>query len=632
MNSQPLFAFALSALLLFTGCRSDVALGMQPSREWPTVGNDRGNMRYSPVAQINKDNVAELQVVWTYGTGELKDNRGKHIESTPLMIEGVLYLTTAYLKVVALDAATGEALWVFDPMPSKQPGTPLASGGVNRGCAYWSDGEANGRRRVIHGTADGRLFSLDAKTGELDPAFGDAGVLDLRKGLEGDLSRVQYGPTSAVGICGDRIVLGVSNGERAGVAAPGDIRCFDVRTGDELWRFNTIPVPGEFGADTWPDDARRDRGGANAWSGVTIDPVREWVFVSLGSASWDFYGGDRHGDNLFANCILVIDAKTGQRVWHFQTLRHDLWDHDLPTYPNLVTVKHDGKDIEAVAQVTKTGYVFLLDRDTGEPLFDVEDRPVPRSETPGELSATTQPIPTAPPPFALTHITEDRLATRSPEIAKWAREQFDSARHRDYEPPSTTPFFIVPGTLGGANWSGASFDPDTGLLFVNSNNLPNRMRLVENDNPDFPSPYRTAGYTRFIAPDGYPGIKPPFGQLTAIDLNQGTIAWQVPLGHYQELEDKHGLKNTGTMSLGGTIVTKGGLVFIAGTADEMIRAFNKTTGETLWEHQLPAGGYATPCTYEVNGKQYLIIAAAGGGKVGTKTSDQFVAFALPDIE
>ena len=618
----------LSACLI--GCSAQSPLGFAPSREWPTVGNDRGNMRYSPLTQINKGNVAGLEVAWTYSTGELETIRGKHIESTPLMVDGTLYLTTAFLKVVALDAATGEHKWAFDPFPDGIKGIRFASGGVNRGCAYWSDGQPGGDRRIIHGTSDGQLFSIDAMTGQLDPRFGEHGVLDLRKGLDGGFEKSQYGPTSAVGICGDRIILGVSNGEAPGRVAPGDIRAFDVRTGEELWRFQTIPRPDAFGNETWAKDARLDRGGANAWSGVSVDPGREWVFVGLGSASYDFYGGDRHGDNLFANCVLVLDAKTGQRVWHYQTLRHDLWDHDLPTYPNLVMLKHNGKAIDAVAQVTKTGYVYVFNRETGEPLFDIEEVPVPASDVSGEQAAKTQPIPTAPPPFALTRVTEADLATRSPEVAKWAREQFESARSRNFEPPSTTPFFIVPGTLGGANWSGASFDPESGLLFVNSNNVPNRMRLVKNDSPNAASPYRVAGYTRFIAPDGFPALKPPFGQLTALDLNRGTIAWQVPLGSYRALEEKYGMKHTGTMSLGGTIVTQGGLVFIGGSADEQFRAFDKDTGKLLWEHPLPAGGYATPCTYEVNGRQYVVIAAAGGGKIGTKHSDQFVAFALPD--
>ncbi len=631
MRNPLSIAWALSVFII-SGCASEPELGVVPNTQWPTIGNDRGNMRYSPLTQINKANVKELEVAWTYRTGEMKDNRGKQIESTPIMIDGVVYLTTAYLKVVALDAATGEERWVFDPMPSKAPGVPMASGGVNRGCAYWSDGKRNGQRRIIHGTADGRLLSLDANTGQLDPNFGDAGVLDLRKDLQdehGDLSRVEYGPTSPVGICGDRIILGISNGERAGVAAPGDIRCFEIRSGKELWRFHTIPRDGEFGYDTWAKGAaEQPRGGTNAWSGVSVDPVREWVFVGLGSASYDFYGADRHGDNLFANSVLIIDAKTGQRVWHFQTLHHDLWDHDLPTYPNLITLKRDGQTIDAVAQVTKTGYVFVFDRETGKPMFEINEVPVPASDVPGELASRTQPIPSAPPPFAMTVVTRDDLATRTPEIEAWAREQFDRADSPHFQPPRLKPYFITPGTLGGANWSGASFDPESGLLFVNSNNLPNLVELFANENKDFPLPYHIGGYWRFNAPDGYPGVKPPWGQLTALDLNKGTIAWQVTLGHIKEME-KHGLKNSGAMSLGGTIVTRGGLVFIAGTADEMIRAFDKDTGEKLWEHAPPAGGYATPCTYEVDGRQYVVIAAAGGGKVGTKVGDSFVAFALP---
>ncbi|MCG8509460.1 MAG: PQQ-binding-like beta-propeller repeat protein, partial [Rhodospirillales bacterium] len=359
---------ALIVLLLLTPNLQAEPFAATPSREWPTVGNDRGNMQYSPLDLINRTNVSKLDVAWTYSTGEAKDGKGRIIECTPIVVDGVLYLTTAYLKVVALDAASGEELWVFDPFPNGRKGIRFASGGVNRGCAYWTDGESDGERRILHGTSNGQLYSIDARTGKLDPKFGDAGVLDLRAGLEGDLSRVPYGPTSAPAICGDRIVIGVSNGEHAGLAAPGDIRAFDVRNGEALWRFHTVPRPGEFGHDTWPTDATQEawknRGGVNAWGGVSIDPIREWVFVGLGSASYDFYGSDRHGKNLFANCVVALDGKTGKRIWHFQTLHHDLWDHDLPTYPNLMTLQRDGKRIDAAVQVTKTGYAFVFDRET----------------------------------------------------------------------------------------------------------------------------------------------------------------------------------------------------------------------------------------------------------------------------
>lgn len=627
MNRATLFAFAC----LMAAAAVATAQSVQPL-DWPNVGNDAGGMRYSELAQIKRENVAQLKPAWTYRTNELEGRFGKTIECTPLIVDGVMYLTTAYLRVVALDAATGAELWQFDPLKDHPFEHEPTSGGVNRGCAYWSDGRHDGERRILHGTSDGRLFSLDAKNGKLDPQFGDGGVRNLRDELEPNVASLGYGPTSAPAVWKDTVVVGVSCGEGPGIAAPGDVRAFDVRTGKQLWRFRTVPGPGEFGHETWQGDSWRNRGGANAWGGLAVDVERGLVFAGLGSAAFDFYGGDRHGENLFGNCTIALDAATGERRWHFQTLRHDLWDHDLPVYPNLVTVTHDGQKIDAVAQVTKTGYVFLFDRETGEPLFAVEEQSVPASDVPGEQAWPTQPIPVKPPPFAVqsfdeTNVTNIGAANRASVLAKLKEIRSGPA----FNPPSLQGTVVIPGFHGGANWSGACFDPTTGLLYVNSNNVPNVITLVEAKGDATPryGEFNHTGYNQLLDHEGYPGIKPPWGQLTAINLNTGEFAWQVPLGEHPELTAR-GVPQTGTETFGGSIVTAGGLVFIAGTKDERIRAFDKLTGEVLWEHQLPAGGYATPATYMVDGRQYLVIAAGGAGKLRTKAGDAFVAFALDE--
>jgi quinoprotein glucose dehydrogenase len=411
------------------------------------------------------------------------------------------------------------------------------------------------------------------------------------------------------------------------------VRAFDVRSGKQLWRFHTVPLPGEFGHDTWQGESWKNRGGANAWGGLSVDVERGLVFAGLGSASFDFYGGDRHGKNLFANCTIALNAKTGQRAWHFQTLRHDLWDHDLPTYPNLVRVNHGGREIDAVAQVTKTGFVYLFDRETGNPLFEIEEKHVPGSDMPGEAAWPTQPIPMKPAPFAVqsfdeSNVTDIGAANRESVLAQLKKIRSGPA----FNPPSFEGTVVIPGFHGGANWSGASFDPTSGLLYVNSNNVPNIMQLTEAGEGEEPryGHYGHAGYLQFRDHEGYPAVKPPWGELSAINLNTGEFAWRVPLGEHPELT-KCGVPRTGTESFGGTIVTAGGLVFIAGTMDERMHAFDKETGKLLWEHPLPAGGYATPSTYMANGQQYIVIAAGGAGKLKTKAGDAFVAFALPKV-
>ncbi|MCC2667761.1 MAG: gcd [Armatimonadetes bacterium] len=596
--------------------------------DWTATGGDRGGTRYSTLDQIDRDSVRRLQLAWTYHTGDADPAKSTNIECTPVVIDGVMYLTTCNprIKVAALDAATGRELWKYDPFASTSKDAVIASGGVNRGVAFWEGGR---QRRILVGTADGRLISLDTRTGRPDPAFGTAGEVDLRAGIERDIRRLPYGMTSAPAIYRDLAILGFANGEGTGPGAPGDVRAFNVRTGKEVWRFRTVPRPGEFGSETWNGDGWKERGGCNAWSGASVDEKNGLVFVGTGSPAFDFYGGDRKGDTLFGNCTIALDARTGKRVWHYQTVRHDLFDYDNPTPPVVCTVRQNGKPREAVAQVTKTGVCWLFDRKTGEPLFPVEERSVPASDIPGEFSSPTQPLPVKPPPFSRQSFGPDDVTDLSPESKAYVLNRMKTMRYGSiFTPTGFQDTVRVPGFLGGANWSGASFDPTNGMLYVNSNNIPREHRL-EKMPAGSPYPYRNTGYGRFVDQNGYPGIKPPWGNLTAIDLSKGELAWQSVLGEYPELIAK-GLPPTGTENLGGTIVTAGGLVFIGGTKDEKFRAFDKTTGKVLWEAKLPAGGYATPCTYSVKGRQYVAIAAGGGGKQATKSGDAYVAFALPE--
>lgn len=592
----------------------------RPNVDWPNYAGDKGGSRYSPLDQINRSNVSRLEVAWTYHTGE--KTKDAPIECTPIVINGIMYLTSAQSRVIALDAATGHPLWVFNPHANMQvPGYT-----VNRGVAHWTDAKKPGTARIVLATPDGRLFSVDARTGTPDAAFGKNGVVDLKADMDRDLTALSYGVTSAPMVFEDLVILGFTNGEGPEPSSPGDIRAFDIHTGREAWRFHTVPRPGEFGHEMWQGDSWKDRGGANAWGGVSVDAKRGLVFAGLGSVAFDFYGGDRKGTNLFANSVIALDARTGKRLWHFQTVRHDLQDHDLPTFPVAGTIQRNGRAEDIVAQVTKTGYVFVLDRVTGKPVFGVEERAAPKSDVPGEESWPMQVYPLKPPPFSRQTMTEDDITNISKEAHDYVLEQFRKLRTGPiYTPPSLEGTVIIPGFHGGATWSGASFDPATGILYVNSNNVPNLLQLIKVSGK--PYPYRINGYKRFTDQDGHPAVKPPWGNLTAIDLNRGEFVWQIALGDDPDLKAR-GITGTGSENFGGTIVTAGGLVFIGGTRDEMFRAFDKTTGKLLWEHQLDAGGYATPCAYSVNGRQYVAIAAGGGGKLGTKTADTFVAFAL----
>jgi quinoprotein glucose dehydrogenase len=579
------------------------------STDWRAVGGDAGGSRHSPLTQISRRNVARLKPVWTFACGD--SAAGSTIECTPIVVDGVMFIVTVSQKVIALDAATGTSLWQFDPR----------SRGVHRGLAYWTDGDA---RRILFGTGTGMLISLDARTGKPDRAFGNDGVVALRDGYRRDLSKMTYGVTSAVAVCGDRVIVPIINSESQ-PGASGDIRAFDVRTGRERWRFHTVPQPGEVGNDTWATDSWKERSGTNPWAGFTVDERRQIVFCGIGSAASDFYGADRHGENLFANCVVALDGRTGKRLWHFQTVHHDLWDHDTPCPPVLVTVRRGGKTIDAVAQPTKTGFIYVFERTTGRPLFPVHEVPAPASTIPGERAHPTQPEPIAPPRLSPGVVTQADLSERTPQIAAELRERVKSLVFgRPYQPPSREGTIVAPGFHGGANWSGASFDPTRGLLFINTNHIPSILQLKENADGG----YDFQGYQWFRDRDGFPAVKPPWGHLTAVDLSAGRFAWRIPFGAYPALTAQ-GARDTGSENFGGTIVTAGGLVFIGATPDEKFHAYDRDTGRLLWEWKLPAGGYATPCTYAVNGRQFVVIAAGGGGKLGTRSGDQFIAFALP---
>ena len=732
----------LTVLLLsfLPACRNAVT----PHREltagadWPVYGGNPAGNRYSPLQQIDTGNVSQLVPAWVYDTGEnntAENNEGGDIQCQPIVVDGILYGTTPSMKLFAIDAATGKERWKFDPFSGmgKQKGRhPL------RGVTWWQDGDD---RRILYG-AGSMLYAVKAENGQLVDSFGDHGKTDLHQGI-GDEQSLGH-PVNNLGIrlttpgiiYRDLIITGSSMSE-SGDAPPGYIRAFSARTGKLAWTFHTIPLPGEYGYDTWPDSAYRYMGGANCWAGMVLDEKRGIVYAGTGSPTNDFYGGDRKGQNLFANCILALDATTGKRIWHYQTIHHDLWDRDIPCQPNLVTVRHHGKLTEAVAQATKDGLIFLLDRDSGNPLFDVQEKPVPVSPAlPGESPWPTQPLPDRPAPFSLQELTPGEITTRTKEGNTYVLDRYlTSVYGSKFMPPSQQGSLYF-GMGGGAEWGGNAADP-RGILYVNGNNMlwDIRMRDTKEENghtssrgqllfqascmgchggidrhageqpghadipslseagrrlnreaiqtillngrgrmpsfrqlagadrnaimdyilhteqpvkinkkktaipaaasvkptktiPGFPyvAPFVNNGLQQFRDPGNYPAVKPPWGTLNAIDLNTGDYRWTVPLGYYPAL---NGMPATGTENHGGPVVTAGGLLFIAATYDLHLRAFNSRNGQVLWQYLLPAGGFATPVTYMVNGIQYVAI-AAGGGRYSLKNGGKYMAFCLSE--
>jgi quinoprotein glucose dehydrogenase len=671
-------------------------------QDWPAYGGHDGT-HYSSLSQINRDNVKNLVVAWKYDTGEAGG-----IEANPVIVGKVLYTTTPGRSVIALDAATGKLIWKFE--------SDLEGRVLSRGVSYWTDGH---QARIFAG-ARNYLYALDAATGKVITSFGEQGRIDLRKGLREPHEQQSVELTTPGSIYKDLIIVGGANPETH-PAPPGDIRAFDVHTGALRWTFHTIPHPGEYGYDTWPKDAWKNAGAANNWAGMTVDVNRGIIYVPTGSAVYDFYGGDRLGNDLFADSLIALDAATGKRIWHFQGVHHDLWDRDFPASPALVTVTHAGQRVDAIAQTTKSGLLYVFDRTTGKSLFPIQELPFPKSNVPGEVTSPTQPFPTLPAPYTQQSTTVDTLTNRTPEAHAWAVKQFDSMiGGGQFVPPSVDKLTVdMPGFAGGGEWGGVAVDPSTGVLYVNANDtawligltIPppagsagekvyqsqcsgchgiNRagsppaipalegiegiltdqeiagiIRQGRGRMPPFNSltdeqvqavvryltrapgeeerprpatagedgkddmPYKGMGFRRFTDPEGYPATAPPWGTLSAIDLSTGQYLWKIPFGTYPELVAK-GMADTGSDNYGGPVVTDGGLLFIgASVFDEKFHAYDKTTGKLLWETALPFAGLATPSTYMVNGKQYVVIAAGGGQSSRKPSGGVYVAFALP---
>ncbi|HXB69591.1 MAG TPA: pyrroloquinoline quinone-dependent dehydrogenase [Candidatus Acidoferrales bacterium] len=594
---------------------------------WTVYGGDQAATHYSPLNQINRENVGRLRPAWVHNAPpEAARYRGS-VECTPLVVDGVMYIVGAALIVQALDAATGKLLWTHAPLNN---GPQRRGAGTSRGVTYWKDGD----RERIFAPVQNHILCLNAKSGKIVETFGDNGVIDLEKDVDRDLTHGEsIVATTPGGIYQDLLIVSTRDEEGPRPAAPGHIRAYDVRTGKRRWIFHTIPHPGEFGHDTWSPDSWKSTGGANCWGGLSIDEARGLVFVSTGSATFDFYGGDRVGANLFANSVIALKAGTGERVWHFQTVHHDLWDYDIPCQPALITITHEGKKVDVVAQVSKTGWVYLFERATGKPLYPIEERAVPQSDLPGEKTYPTQPFPTNPPPFARQGISREDLTNISPEAHAWVTEQLKDFRFGPmFTPPGKQETIVLPGYHGGALWGGASFDPDTEWLYVNHNEIPWSTSL--SDAPkEAGFRYNFSGYKRNVDQDGYPVIRPPWGRISAIDLRNCKIVWQVAHGEYAELTAR-GIPRTGTYIRGGNIATKGGLLFSAGTLDNKFRAYDSKTGKILWETSVGGGAFATPSTYMVNGKQFVVVPvsisqdSAETSPAGPYKPGDFVAFAL----
>ena len=604
---------------LLAGC---CLAALQGQGDWPAFGHDPGAMRYSPLKQVNAGNVSRLQLAWTFHSGSPGS------ETTPVVVRGVMYLTQPD-GIFALEPETGKLIWKF-----------AASGVALRGLSYWP-GSGGTHPRVFAGIRN-NLVAIDVTTGKPAPGFGKEGMVDLKQGVLGELPDAALTLQSPPAVYKDIIITGSTNGEGAPSAgAYGDIRGWDARTGKLVWTFHTVPRKGEPGSETWPEDGWRNRSGTNTWGFISVDVERGLVFAPTGCPTSDFYGADRHGNGLYGNSLVALDGATGKLRWHQQLVHHDLWDYDLAAAPALIDVKKNGKKIPAVAQITKMGMLFLFDRLTGEPVFGMEERPVPQSTVPGEATWPTQPFPLKPPPLARNSFREEEMYNLTPEHAAFCRELFERNRMFIGVPYTPLPLegnvLIFPSTLGGGNWGGVSFDPLLGYVFVNVMNIGQFGHMEKRVDPKTgavryarTSEYGT--YARFWNRDTrIPCTNPPFGELVAVNVNTGDIAWKVPLGTFEELEAK-GVKNTGALSLGGSIATAGGLVFIAATNDSRFRAFESKTGRLLWERKIDANGHAIPITYlGKDGTQYVVIMAGGGGGFfGGQPSDSVTAFALGD--
>jgi quinoprotein glucose dehydrogenase len=641
-----IIALGVGSLFIIRG--ASTAPGNQAD-DWPAYGHDAGGMRYSPLTQINRENVSQLKVAWTFHTGDISDGSGGRrrtgFETTPILVDGALYLTTGFNRVIALDPETGKQRWAFDPLLEQV--ADYGDGMINRGVATWLDpARAEGKlchRRIFEATLDARLIALDAATGEPCLDFGASGQASLRnvaRYLPG-----QYHMTSAPTVIDDIVVVGSAINDNHRVDMPsGVVRGFDARTGVLRWSWEPL-------RPNSPSDAEKNgvkiwrTGAGNAWSTIVADPERGLVFVPTGSASPDYYGGLRPGDNKWADSVVALRAKTGEMAWGFQLVHHNLWDYDTASPPLLATIEHDGKKVPVVIQGNKTGFLYVLNRDTGVPIFPVEERAVPQSDVPGEVTSPTQPFPASPPALVPQHFSADDAWGATPRDREACRALLEGLRNEGvFTPPSVQGTLTVPGNVGGMNWSGYAFDPEHGLLVVNVNNLPASVRMIPADrlqsdadsNPHMEHGeygwQRGAPYGMFrsfiFSPGGLPCVPPPWGTLAAVDMTTGKIRWQVPLGEMAPGKPVP----AGAVNLGGPILTAGGLVFIASTYDPFMRAFDVQTGKEIWKAQLPTSGHAMPMTYQMraNGKQYVAIAAGGHAKLDEEPQgDSLVAFTLP---
>ena len=603
----------LAAILLIL-CTSAIA---QTAAEWPAYGRDPGGTKYSPLDQISTKNVSGLAPAWTYHTGD----PGGTWEETPIVTGGVMYFATQKNRVVALDSETGKELWTFDPK------TPRVS--EHRGVSYWP-GDGKTPPRVVLATA-ARLIELDAKTGKPASDFGDNGEVNLRIGVADAYPSAHYSITSPPAIYKNLIILGPSTPEGPTHGPSGDTRAFDAKTGKLVWRFHTVPQPGEPGNETWGPDGWKDRAGPSQWGGITVDAERGLAFIPVGNPADSFYGADRKGQNLYANSVVAVDAATGKLRWHFQLVHHDVFDLDVAGPPALVEATVNGKRLPAVAEFSKNGMLFVLDRMTGKPVWGVEERPVPKSDVAGEETWPTQPFPVKPRLTSRLALTKEELSNISPAAHAYCMEQFE--KFKNYGPftpfSAKEPRLSFPSTMGGGNWSGVSYDPKLGYIFVNFSNIGQTGQMVATP-PGSPMPYRNQGaYARWVDEDGYPCNQPPWGELAAVDTHTGDVAWRIPLGAYDALEAK-GVQGAGALNLGGSIATAGGLLFIAATNDQRFRAFDSQTGRELWSTKMDADGNATPITYAGrDGTQYVAIVAGGPGHLRRgPTSDSVIVYSL----
>ncbi|MBL9211863.1 MAG: PQQ-binding-like beta-propeller repeat protein [Opitutaceae bacterium] len=597
-------------------------VAQDPHATWRDHGGAADSAQFSSLTQITRENVSRLQVAWRYPIGE-----DKKYFFAPIVVDDVMFVMGRGSSIIALSATTGREIWTYRPPQD----TKLIT---NRGINYWESKDRVHRHLLF--ASNHALRALDARTGKIVTSFGDQGSVDLKAGLDRDPKAIALVQSTTPGrVFEDLLILGSATNQGYG-SAPGDIRAYHARTGQLVWTFRTVPRPGEPGAETWPADARRNVGGANVWSEFTVDERRGIVFAPTASAKYNFYGADRVGANLYSDCLLALDARTGKRLWHYQMVHHDIWDYDAPTAPKLLTLRREGRVIDVVAQVSKQGYVWVFERETGKPVWPIEERPVPATDMPHERVSPTQPFPTSPPPFARLTFTVDDL---SPYLSDADRTRFRdailAARNEGmFTPPSRRGTIQMPGNNGGANWGGAAADAARGTLVVVSKDMPCLLRLDEKPpaEPNASARYESA-FGFMIASDGVSAIKPPWTTLTVYDLNAGTIKWQLPLGDVPHLAAR-GIRNTGTHHPKvGPVLTATGLIF-TGTRDKKVRAFDVENGKLLWEHELDTAIEGIPAMYEAGGRQYLAFCASAQAGLTPATQEPirgaYVAFALPE--